>query len=250
MTVDNKVVTNASEVNQNLKERKVESYKIFDKIAGTYDLLNHILSFGIDIYWRTKVIKNLPKRADLEILDLACGTGDLTIELSRAKNVKKVTGIDLSSGMIEIGKVKIKNKKLDHIAAMHIGDGVEIPSADSVFDVTTVSFGIRNFPNPKRSIENMYRVLKPGGRSMVLEFSIPKNIIFRSIYFFYFRYLLPFVGNIISQHKDAYTYLNKTVEDFPYGQEFANLMIDSGFKNVRFHELTFGIATLYIGDKE
>ncbi|MGI4992895.1 bifunctional demethylmenaquinone methyltransferase/2-methoxy-6-polyprenyl-1,4-benzoquinol methylase UbiE [Halobacteriovorax sp. GFR7] len=232
-----------------LATRKTKSFEIFDKIAGTYDLLNHILSFGIDIYWRKVVIANLPKKEKLQCLDLACGTGDLTIALARAKNVESVTGIDLSKGMIEIGKKKIVAKKLEHKAKMHIGDGVEIPAADETFDVTSVSFGIRNFPDFKKSLQNMYRVIRPGGRSFVLEFSIPKNFVFRGIYFFYFRYLLPFVGNLISKHKDAYTYLNQTVEDFPYGQEFADEMTKAGFKNVRFITLTFGIATLYIGEK-
>ena len=229
--------------------RKDESYKIFDKIAGTYDFLNHLLSFGIDIYWRKVVINNLPKRNDLEILDLACGTGDLTIALAKEKNVKSVLGIDLSQGMIDIGKTKITRKKLSDKSSMEIGDGVNIPKEDNSFDVTTVSFGIRNFPDTQKSLHNMYRVIRTGGRSMVLEFSIPKNIFFRGIYFFYFRYLLPFVGNLVSKHKDAYSYLNETVEDYPYGENFAQMMKNAGFKNVHFKELTFGIATLYIGDK-
>ncbi|OIQ15569.1 MAG: bifunctional demethylmenaquinone methyltransferase/2-methoxy-6-polyprenyl-1,4-benzoquinol methylase [Bacteriovorax sp. MedPE-SWde] len=232
-----------------LAERKNESYKIFDKIAGTYDLLNHLLSFGIDIYWRKQVIKNLPKRDNLQCLDLACGTGDLTIVLAKQDSVGKVTGLDMSKGMVEIGKQKIEKKGYANKAAMQIGDGVEIPAADEVFDVTTVSFGIRNFPDPQRSLVNMFRVIKPGGRSMVLEFSIPRSALFKAIYFFYFRYLLPFVGNLISKHKDAYSYLNETVEDFPYGNDFAEMMKTAGFKNVRYHELTFGIATLYIGEK-
>jgi len=232
-----------------LAERKTESYKIFDKIAGTYDFLNHLLSFGIDIYWRKKVIKNLPARQNLKCLDLACGTGDLTIVLAKQDKVEKVTGLDMSKGMVDIGRVKIDKKGYSHKAAMEIGDGVEIPTADEIFDVTTVSFGIRNFPDPQRSLENMYRVIRPGGRSMVLEFSIPKSALFKAIYFFYFRYLLPFVGNLISKHKDAYSYLNETVEDFPYGEDFAQMMKKAGFKNVRFEELTFGIATLYIGEK-
>jgi demethylmenaquinone methyltransferase/2-methoxy-6-polyprenyl-1,4-benzoquinol methylase len=236
-------------VNKELSQRKYESYEIFNKIAGTYDFLNHLLSFGIDIYWRNKVIANLPKRKNLQCLDLACGTGDLTITLAKAKNVESVTGLDMSKGMIEIGKQKINNKHLSNVAKMHIGDGVKIPAADETFDVTTVSFGIRNFPDPQESLKNMYRVIRPGGRSMVLEFSIPKNFIFRNIYFFYFRYLLPFVGNLISKHKDAYSYLNETVEDFPYGDNFAQMMSNAGFKNVHYKELTFGIATLYIGDK-
>lgn len=233
-----------------LHARKDESYKIFDKIAGTYDFLNHLLSFGIDIYWRKVLINNLPKKNELEILDLACGTGDLTVALAKAPSVKRVLGIDLSQGMIDIGKIKIGNKKLSEKSSMEIGDGVNIPKEDNSYDVTTVSFGIRNFPDTQESLNNMYRVIRPGGRSMILEFSIPKNFIFRGIYFFYFRYLLPFVGNLVSKHKDAYSYLNETVEDYPYGENFASMMKKAGFDNVHYKELTFGIATLYIGDKK
>lgn len=234
---------------KDLSNRKKESYKIFDDIAGTYDLLNKLLSFGIDIYWRTKFLKNLPNKKEIIALDLATGTGDVPVVLVKDKRVKKVTGLDLSKGMVELGKKKITAKKLDDKVALHIGDGVEIPAADSTFDLVTISFGIRNFPDPQRSLVNIERVLTTGGRCMIMEFSIPKNAFFRAIYFFYFRHLLPFVGNIVSNHKDAYSYLNESVEDFPYGDEFEAMMTKAGLKNVHRKELTFGIATLYIGDK-
>lgn len=245
MTTENKVTSDA-----NLDERKKESYKIFDEIAGTYDVLNHSLSMGIDIHWRNKMLKHLPNKETINALDLATGTGDVPLTLVKDKRIKKITGLDLSKGMVDIGIQKVKKKGLDNKIFLMIGDGCNIPCADSAFDLTTISFGIRNFPDPQKSLHEIQRVLKPGGRVMIMEFSIPKNFIFRNIYFFYFRHLLPFVGNLVSKHKDAYTYLNKSVEDFPYGDAFLQLMRNANFKNLKAIPLTFGIATLYIGDKE
>lgn len=232
-----------------LHSRKKESYKIFDQIAPTYDSLNHLLSFGIDVYWRKQMMKVLPQGENLQALDLACGTGDVSIVLGRQKKVGSVEGLDLSEGMISHGREKIATKGLSEKVKLEIGDGVTIPRPDNSVDVVTLTFGVRNFSDPKVSLQNIYRVLKPGGRGMVLEFSIPANPVVRWIYFFYFRYVLPFVGNLLSGHGDAYTYLNKTVEDFPYGEEFADWMRQAGFRDVKYRVLTFGIATLYWGDK-
>ena len=233
-----------------LSDRKKESYKIFDEIAGTYDFLNHFLSLGIDIYWRKKFLKNLPNTISINALDLATGTGDVALTLVQDQRVKKVTGIDMSEGMIKLGLEKVKNKKLEKKIILLKGDGVHIPCADNVFDVTTISFGIRNFSDPALSLQNIHRVLKTNGRVMIMEFSIPENFLIRSFYFFYFRNILPFIGNLFSKHKDAYTYLNQTVEDFPYGKDFLILMKNAGFTNLKHTPLTFGIATLYVGDKK
>jgi demethylmenaquinone methyltransferase/2-methoxy-6-polyprenyl-1,4-benzoquinol methylase len=233
-----------------LSDRKKESYKIFDEIAGTYDFLNHFLSLGIDIYWRKKFLANLPITDSINALDLATGTGDVALTLVQDPRIKKVTGIDMSEGMIKLGVEKVKLKKLEKKIILLKGDGVYIPCADSIFDITTISFGIRNFSDPVISLQNIHRVLKPNGRLMIMEFSIPTNFIVRSLYFFYFRNILPFIGNLFSKHKDAYTYLNQTVEDFPYGNDFLVLMKNAGFINLKFTPLTFGIATLYIGDKK
>jgi demethylmenaquinone methyltransferase/2-methoxy-6-polyprenyl-1,4-benzoquinol methylase len=233
-----------------LSDRKKESYKIFDEIAGTYDFLNHFLSLGIDIYWRKKFLANLPDTASINALDLATGTGDVPLTLVKDTRVKKVTGIDLSEGMINLGLVKVKQKKLEQKIILLKGDGVHIPCGDNIFDLTTISFGIRNFSDPALSLQNIHRVLKKNGRLMIMEFSIPENFIVRNFYFFYFRNILPFIGNLFSKHKDAYTYLNQTVEDFPYGNDFLVLMKNAGFTNLKFTPLTFGIATLYIGDKK
>lgn len=233
-----------------LDARKKESYKIFDDIAGTYDLLNHSLSMGIDVYWRNKMLKHLPNKESINALDLATGTGDVALTLVKDQRVKKITGLDLSKGMIDVGIAKVKKKKLEKKIFLMLGDGVNIPTGDAAFDLTTISFGIRNFSDPQKSLHDIHRVLKKDGRLMIMEFSIPTNFIVRNVYFFYFRHLLPFIGNIVSKHKDAYTYLNKSVEDFPYGEKFLGMMRTAGFQNLKMIPLTFGIATLYIGDKK
>lgn len=240
-------MNNANE--NSLSERKKESYKIFNEIAGTYDLLNHTLSLGIDIYWRNKLLKHLPKKESINALDLATGTGDVPLTLIKDERIKKITGLDLSKGMVDIGIEKVKKKGLDKKINLMIGDAVNIPAADNSFDLTTISFGIRNFSDPQKSLHDIHRVLKKDGRVMIMEFAIPANPIVKAVYFFYFRHFLPVIGNLVSKHKDAYTYLNKTVEEFPYGDEFLKLMQNAGFKNLRKQSLTFGIAMLYIGDK-
>lgn len=232
-----------------LKERKHESYRIFDDIAGTYDLLNRCLSMGIDVLWRKRMMRELPKRDKLIALDLATGTGDVAIELARQNKVAKVQGLDLSQGMVKLGQQKVFDRGLEGKVDLAIGDGVAVPVPDQSQDVVTLSFGIRNFPDPQLSLKNIHRVLKPNGRALIMEFGLPKNPIVRAFYLFYFRKLLPFVGNLISRHRDAYTYLNKTVEDFPYDQAFMQWMKEAGFKNVRRVSLSFGIAFLYIGEK-
>lgn len=233
-----------------LSTRKNESYKIFDEIAHTYDFLNHFLSFGIDLYWRKKFLKNLPEKDSITVLDLATGTGDVPIVLTTDSRVKKVTGIDRSKEMVARGNFKIIKKKLSQKVNLEIGDGVDIPFPDNSFDLVTISFGIRNFPDPQKSLKNIYRVLKPGGRVLIMEFALPKNWLVRKTYFFYFRNILPFLGNLLSGHKDAYSYLNKTVEDFPYGESFKDWMDKSGFSNTWFKNFTFGIVNLYKGDKD
>jgi demethylmenaquinone methyltransferase/2-methoxy-6-polyprenyl-1,4-benzoquinol methylase len=151
--------------------------------------------------------------------------------------------------MVDIGIEKVKKKNLDNKIFLMLGDAMNIPAADKTFDITTISFGIRNFSDPQKSLHDIYRVLKKDGRVMIMEFAIPSNPIVRAVYFFYFRHFLPRIGNLISKHKDAYTYLNKSVEDFPYGDQFLGLMKNAGFKNLKKESLTFGIAMLYVGDK-
>lgn len=232
-----------------LKDRKKESFRIFDDIAGTYDFLNRLLSFGIDVLWRKRMMKELPKRNQLIALDLATGTGDVALELAKQSKVERVRGLDLSQGMITVGRKKVEAKGHSDKVVLDIGDGVTVPVEDNSQDVVTLSFGIRNFPDPQTSLKNIYRVLRPEGRALIMEFGLPKNPIVRAGYLFYFRKLLPFVGNLVSRHSDAYTYLNRTVEDFPYDQAFIKWMNEAGFKNARAVPLSCGIAFLYIGEK-
>lgn len=232
-----------------LKERKNESYRIFDDIAGTYDLLNRCLSLGIDVLWRKRMMRELPAKQNIIALDLATGTGDVALELAKQSKVERIRGLDLSKGMVELGRKKVAAKNLSDKVVLDIGDGVAVPVEDASQDVVTLSFGIRNFPDPQLSLKNIHRVLTPGGRALIMEFGLPKNPIVRAGYLFYFRKVLPFFGNLVSRHGDAYTYLNKTVEDFPYDKAFADWMREAGFKNVRTVSLSFGIAFLYIGEK-
>lgn len=231
---------------------KEHSFKIFDQIASTYDLLNRLLSFGIDILWRKKMMTFLPKSPPdrkLFVLDLACGTADLSLELAKNEKVGKVVGMDLSTKMLEIAQKKIIKKKAQKKISVHVGNACQIPCADQSFDLVTISFGIRNFSSPQKALQEIHRVLRADGQLMIMEFSLPKNPIVKMIYLGYFRYLLPFIGKIISQNKEAYSYLNKTVEDFPYGSEFVSMLNEAGFKNNQARQFTFGVATLYLGQK-
>ncbi len=246
---------NISETELSLEKwakRKELSFKIFNQIAPTYDLLNRILSFGIDVSWRKKMAMNLPaspKDRKLFVLDLACGTADLSLQLAKNDNVGKIIGMDLSEKMIEVGNKKIKSKKMEKKVKLHIGDACNIPSGDQTFDLVTISFGIRNFPDPLKSLKEINRVLRPEGKVIIMEFSLPKNKLIKLIYLNYFRYVLPFLGKIISKNKDAYKYLNNTVEDFPYGPDFLELMKQAGLKDTQQQSLTFGIASIYYATK-
>ena len=233
-----------------LAKRKQESFRIFDDIAPTYDSLNRTLSMGIDVYWRHQIKNNLPKQAGIQVLDLATGTADVPLVLVKASQVEKILGLDLSEKMVEIGKEKVKKANLQDKITLGIGDGCNLPIEDAQYDATTVSFGIRNFPSTLKGLQEMNRILKPGGRAMIMEFSLPTNALVKMVYLFYFRHVLPFVGNLFSGHGDAYSYLNQTVEDYPYGEAFLEIMREAGFKSPRAIPLTFGIATLYIGDKD
>lgn len=230
-------------------QEKQQSYQIFNQIAKSYDFLNHLLSLGIDIYWRNQLLSFLPPNDSLRVLDLATGTGDVAICLGKNPKVQEVLGIDLSEGMIKIGQNKVTKKGLFSKVQLQIGDGVEIPFPNESFHAVTTSFGIRNFSDPLQSLQNMRRVLKPGGRALIMEFSLPTSAIFRKIYLFYFRHILPQIGKILSGHPRAYSYLNQTVETFPYGKDFLELMKKAQFTNLKAYPLTFGIATLYIGER-
>jgi demethylmenaquinone methyltransferase/2-methoxy-6-polyprenyl-1,4-benzoquinol methylase len=236
-------------MNNVLNERKKESYKIFDQIAHRYDFLNRVLSMGIDIYWRKQLRRWLPNKEQLKVLDLATGTADVALELAKDQRVASIEGIDPSKEMLEIGTQKIRQRHLENKISLEQGNGENIQRPDNNYDVTTVSFGIRNYGDPLKGLQEKLRVLKPGGVSLILEFGIPQTPIIKQLYLFYFRKILPIFGNILSQHKDAYTYLNKTAETIPLGEKFVALMQEAGYKKITTKSLTFGIAILYRREK-
>ena len=227
-----------------------EVWKMFDRIAHRYDLLNRLLSLGQDVVWRKRVARHLKDVPDQHILDLATGTGDLLIYIfDKNDRVKSAIGIDIAEKMLEYGRPKFVKRNLDQAIKLQTGDPTDIPFDEETFDAVTIYFGIRNVMNVDTSLSEMYRILKTDGRAIILEFSLPENKLLRQLYLFYFRNILPFIGGLISGDSYAYNYLNKTVETFPYGQDFCDLLHSAGFKEIKMTPLTFGIATIYQGDK-
>ncbi|PLX13553.1 MAG: bifunctional demethylmenaquinone methyltransferase/2-methoxy-6-polyprenyl-1,4-benzoquinol methylase UbiE [Marinilabiliales bacterium] len=222
---------------------------MFNNIARRYDFLNHFLSLGIDKIWRKKAIRNLHGiPSNPVILDVATGTGDLAIAALKL-NPEKVIGIDISLEMLNIGIEKIKKKKLDHIIELKKGDSENLEFESNSFDGLTVAFGVRNYENLNKGLSEMYRVIKENGKLVVLEFSKPRAFPVKQIYNFYFRYILPGIGKIISKDSSAYTYLPESVNQFPERESFVTELEKVGFKNTTFETLSFGIATLYVAKK-
>lgn len=221
---------------------------MFDNISGNYDFLNHFLSLGIDITWRRKAIKLLKSIAPQQILDVATGTGDFAIEALKLNPVK-VTGVDISEGMLEVGRVKMKERKLDDRIELHYGDSEKLPFEENKFDAVIVAFGVRNFENLENGLAEMLRVVKPGGKVVVLEFSKPHKFPFKQLYRFYFKFVLPKIGRWVSKDSSAYTYLPESVEAFPDGDGFIKILNRLGYKDTSCKPLTFGISSLYIGTK-
>lgn len=228
------------------KKQKVEA--MFDNIAYRYDFLNHLLSAGIDIQWRKKARKLLAPKQPKQILDVATGTGDLAVELMKL-NPQRIIGIDISEGMLNIGKEKIARKKLEKSISLEVGDSENLRFESETFDAVTVAFGVRNFENLQAGLKEMNRVMKKGGTTAILEFSKPKQFPFKHIYQFYFKYILPGFGKLVSRDKEAYTYLPDSVQQFAEGEAFLKEMEQAGFKHIGHNRLTFGIATLYFGTK-
>jgi len=228
------------------KKNQVKS--MFNSISKKYDFLNHLLSFGIDKIWRRKAISYLKPYMPGSILDIATGTGDLAIT---ALNIKpaKITGIDISEGMLNIGKTKIKKKKLENIINLMLGDSENLQFSDNEFDAAMVAFGVRNFENLQKGLAEIQRVLKPGTPLVVLEFSKPKKFPVKQVYNFYFKNILPSVGKFFSKDKIAYNYLPDSVSKFPEGNAFLEEMKNAGFKETKEERLTFGVASIYFGLK-
>ncbi len=222
---------------------------IFDDIAPKYDLLNHLLSLNIDKGWRKKAMKHIGEKQKGRLLDVACGTGDFSIAAYRS-GVDRVTGIDISANMVEVGRKKVRELGLNDHIDLQLGDSERMNFDTGTFDIVTVAFGVRNFEHLEQGLKEMCRILKPGGKVIILEFSMPVHFPMKQLYRFYFRYVLPVVGGWISGNKGAYTYLPESVMKFPQGEAFLKILTRCGFRNAIRQKLSAGIASIYVGEKE
>ena len=231
-------------------EKKQEVAEMFNNIAPTYDFLNHFFSLGIDVRWRKKAIKILKEEKPQLVLDVATGTADFALEAARMNlGAKKIIGIDISEGMLDMGRKKISDKNLSEVIELRVGDSENLPFEQNTFDAFTVAFGVRNFQNLEKGMTDMLRVLKPGALGIVLEFSKPKKFPMKQLFGFYFKRMMPFIGKIVSKDARAYTYLPESVQAFPDGEDFLAVMTKVGYKEVKQIPLTGGIASIYLGRK-
>lgn len=221
---------------------------MFNNISKKYDFLNHFLSLGIDILWRKKAISLLKKDAPKKILDIATGTGDFAIEALKL-SPEKVIGVDISEGMLAVGKKKMTKLGHDDVIELQLGDSERLLFDDNNFDAVIVAFGVRNFENLEKGLQDMFRVLKPNGKVVILEFSRPSVFPFKQLYSFYFKAILPLIGKIVSKDDSAYTYLPESVQQFPDGKDFLGILNKIGFKETQCTSLTFGISSIYTGIK-
>jgi len=229
--------------------KKQQVAAMFNNISGTYDFLNHFLSFGIDIIWRKKAIKALSTLQPKHILDVATGTGDFAFEAIKILNPDRITGVDISAGMLAVAEEKINKRQLQDKFNVALGDSEGLPFADASFDAVTVAFGVRNFENLEQGLRDICRVLRPGGKAVVLEFSNPKAFPVKQVYNLYSKTLMPFFGRLFSKDKAAYSYLPQSVIQFPDGERFTAILKEVGFTETICRPQTFGICTIYIGTK-
>ena len=229
--------------------KKQQIAKMFDTISNEYDDLNRVISFGIDIKWRKKVVQIISKKKPSNVLDIATGTGDLAINLTQT-DASQIIGLDISEGMLDVGRKKIAKKQLDNTIEMVVGDSENLPFDDNSFDAITVAFGVRNFEHLEIGLAEILRVLKPKGLFVVLETSVPVNFPFKQGYYIYNKALLPLIGRLFSKDKSAYRYLSESASKFPYGQAFNNILNKTGFINSTALPQTFGVATIYTATKE
>jgi demethylmenaquinone methyltransferase/2-methoxy-6-polyprenyl-1,4-benzoquinol methylase len=230
-------------------EKKKQVEQMFDNISGNYDSLNRVISFGIDLKWRRKVIEMVKKTNPKYILDVATGTGDLAIAMADS-DAEKIIGLDISAGMLQVGKDKIQKKELNKRIEMVQADSENLPYPDHTFDAITVAFGVRNFENLEKGLSEIYRVLSPGGIFVVLETSIPTKFPFKQGYRVYSNYILPIIGKLFSKDKSAYQYLSESASVFPYGEKFNNILRKTGFTDVENLPQTFGVSTIYSATKK
>jgi demethylmenaquinone methyltransferase/2-methoxy-6-polyprenyl-1,4-benzoquinol methylase len=231
------------------QSKKEEVAQMFNNISANYDFLNHFLSLGIDHLWRKRAVKQLQKQQPKVLLDLATGTGDFAIACLKLRP-EKIIGMDISSGMLEVGKQKMKKRAFDNIIDMQLGDSENMPFADHTFDAITVGFGVRNYENLEKGLGEMLRVLKPGGQAVILEFSKPKAFPIKQLFGFYSKVLIPLFGKHISKDERAYTYLPESVAAFPEGAAFVAVLQKVGYQTLEPIRLSGGIASIYIGTKK
>jgi demethylmenaquinone methyltransferase / 2-methoxy-6-polyprenyl-1,4-benzoquinol methylase len=228
------------------KKKQVED--MFDRISHRYDLLNHLLSANIDKLWRRNAIRMLRPHKPRTILDIATGTADFAVAAAQLKP-EKITGIDLSEGMLRVGRKKIEKNGMGNFIELLKADSEALPFENDSYDAAIVAFGVRNFENLQKGLREIFRVLKPGGVFIVLEFSMPHNLLFRRFYFFYFSQILPLMGRVISRNNRAYSYLPESVREFPDGKNFTAVLETTGFQNCMIRPLTMGIASIYKAQK-
>ena len=230
------------------KGKKEQVAQMFDNISENYDGLNRVISFGIDVKWRRKVVSIIGKNNPKQILDIATGTGDLAIMMA-GLNPDKVIGLDISAGMLEVGKQKVAKVNLSDKIEMIVGDSENMPFKDNTFDAITVSFGVRNFANLDKGLTEIRRVLKPGGTFVVLETSVPTKFPYKQGYRFHTSVILPIIGKLFSKDKVAYSYLSESANSFPFGEKFNNILLKNGFTTAIDKPVTFGVASIYIATK-
>jgi len=228
------------------KREQVE--RMFDTISKEYDGLNRVISFGIDVKWRKKVVNKVAATQPKRILDVATGTGDLAINLAKT-DAEEIIGLDISAGMLNVGKEKVAAKNLDDRIKMVQGDSENLPFEDDYFDAITVAFGIRNFETLEKGLAEILRVLKPGGIFVILETSVPTKFPFKQGYGLYTKTLLPLIGRVFSKDRDAYAYLSESASVFPYGEKLNNILRKTGFTHVEANPQTMGVATIYSASK-
>ena len=228
--------------------KKEQVAQMFDTISENYDGLNRVISFGIDVKWRKKVVAIVGKNNPKQILDIATGTGDLAIMMANL-NPDRVVGLDISAGMLDVGKQKIIKANLTDKIEMLVGDSENMPFEDNTFDAITVSFGVRNFANLDKGLTEIKRVLKPGGTFVVLETSVPTKFPYKQGYWFHSSIILPIIGKLFSKDKVAYSYLSESANSFPFGEKFNNILLKNGFTTATDKPVTFGVASIYTATK-